>query len=165
MFSAIQEVNEVRNIEYVLDDDGYRVTIIADGGIRCHGDIAKAMVAGADMVMIGGLFAACTNSPAEDVFTKDQYSLQTTSTGHGSATNNFIEEGTIPKFKRYYGSASPLCKKIQKNIEGTVIELPCNGKTYEGLLNEMQEDLQSACSYAGVESVSVLRGKNIWKEL
>ena len=37
--------------------------LIADGGVRCHGDVAKAMVAGASMVMIGSLFSQCVDSP------------------------------------------------------------------------------------------------------
>ena len=53
MFSCILECTKDRNIP-----------IIADGGIRCNGDIAKALVAGATMVMCGSIFAACTDSPA-----------------------------------------------------------------------------------------------------
>ena len=43
------------------------VPLIADGGVKCNGDVAKAMSAGADMVMVGGMFAECVDSPAENI--------------------------------------------------------------------------------------------------
>ena len=160
-FSCVREANRARNISNTIGDQKY-VSIIADGGIRCNGDIAKAIVAGADMVMIGGLFAACEDSPAENIYDKPEFEMIKAGGSYIPGRKYFQEERTIIK-KRYYGSASSLCKEIQKNIEGTVIELPCNGKTYEGLLKEMQEDLQSACSYAGVKFVGDMREKEIWK--
>ena len=65
MFSCTKACSEV----FIGDneEDLERVPIIADGGIKCNGDIAKAMVAGADMVMAGGLFASCMDSPASVV--------------------------------------------------------------------------------------------------
>lgn len=99
--------------------------IIADGGIRHNGDIAKALVAGADMVMVGGMFAACQNSPAENIF---------------------IEGYTR---KKYYGSASPKNKGNKTHIEGFETILKCNEMTYCEKLKEIEEDLQSAISYAG----------------
>ena len=38
------------------------MSLIADGGVKCNGDVAKAMCAGADMVMVGGMFAECVDS-------------------------------------------------------------------------------------------------------
>ena len=45
----------------------YRIPVISDGGIRHPGDVVKALVAGADSVMIGGLFAGCNETPGEQV--------------------------------------------------------------------------------------------------
>ena len=109
------------------------IPIIADGGIKCNGDIAKAMVAGASMVMAGGLFAACTDSPAV------------------SSTVNDIPH------KAYFGSASAENKGHNNNIEGKLTNIVSNGMTYESKLNEIKQDIQSAVSYSGGDDLSSLK--------
>ena len=109
------------------------IPIIADGGIKCNGDIAKAMVAGASMVMAGGLFAACTDSPAV------------------SSTVNDIPH------KAYFGSASAENKGHNNNIEGKLTNIVSNGMTYESKLNEIKQDIQSAISYSGGDDLSYLK--------
>ena len=74
-----KEDGRKQNIRYLNTESGFmiseasmhedynlpeKVKIIADGGASCNGDITKALVAGADLVMAGGLFAACADSPA-----------------------------------------------------------------------------------------------------
>jgi len=113
-------------------DNGNIVPIIADGGIGCNGDIAKALVAGASMVMAGGLFASCTDSPA----------LNTT-------INGVIH-------KAYFGSASAENKGHNKHIEGKLNKIPNNGMNYFEKLTEIEQDLQSAVSYAGGDNLSSL---------
>jgi len=119
MFSCVMECAN----NYNSDID---VPIIADGGVRCNGDIAKALVAGASMVMCGSIFAACTDSPAPVV--KD--------------TNG-------RRYKQYYGSASIHNKIDKKNIEGTMKLMETDSFTYDEKLLEITQDLQSAISYAG----------------
>lgn len=101
-----------------------RKPIIADGGIRTHGDIAKSIRFGATMVMIGSLFAGHLESPGE------------------------LVEVDGEQYKEYYGSASEYQKGEHKNVEGKKILLPVKGHLKDTLV-EMQEDLQSAISYAG----------------
>lgn len=112
-----------------LEDTGAelkkRLPIIADGGINCNGDIAKALAAGAIMTMAGSVFSACMDSPAETVK---------------------IDQGV---YKRYFGSASERNKKERRHIEGVTKEIPSNYMTYEEKLEEIEQDLQSAISYAG----------------
>ena len=102
-----------------------KAKIIADGGAKCNGDIAKALVAGAELVMAGGLFAACADSPAMP--------LKVDGVMH----------------KAYYGSASFENKKTRTHIEGTLKNVPSNGMTLRKKLIEIEEDLQSSISYAG----------------
>ena len=102
------------------------IPIIADGGIRCNGDIAKALVAGATMVMCGSIFAACSDSPAP-----------------------IVKDVNGRRFKQYYGSASVHNKIDKKNIEGTMKLMDTDSFTYEEKLLEITQDLQSAISYAG----------------
>ena len=102
-----------------------RVPIIADGGVRCNGDIAKALVAGADIVMAGGLFACCSDSPASAI-----------------EIDGILHHA-------YYGSASFENKRTQTHIEGKLNHVPTCGMNLETKLQEITEDLQSSISYAG----------------
>lgn len=108
------------------------VPIIADGGIKCNGDIAKAIVAGADMAMAGGMFAACTDSPAVS-----------------SAINGV-------QHKAYFGSASAENKGHSNNIEGKLTNIHANNMNYEEKLAEIKQDLQSSISYAGGQCLAAL---------
>lgn len=113
------------------------VPIIADGGIKCNGDIAKALVAGADWVMAGGLFARCIDSPALEVHT---------------------ESG---KQKIYYGSASAENKGNNRHIEGVKRALEANDMTYEQKFIEIKQDLQSSISYAGGSCIDHLNDYDV----
>ncbi|MGF1373279.1 GMP reductase [Streptococcus infantarius] len=108
-----------------------RKPIIADGGIRTHGDIAKSIRFGATMIMIGSLFAGHLESPGK------------------------LVEVDGKQYKEYYGSASEYQKGEHKNVEGKKILLPVKGHLKDTLV-EMQEDLQSSISYAGGRDLHAL---------
>ena len=110
-----------------------RIPIIADGGVQCNGDISKALVAGADLVMAGGLFASCADSPSAAIEI----------------------DGVI--HKAYYGSASFENTKSQTHIEGTLKNIPSCGLTFEKKMIEIHEDLQSSISYAGGSDLSAFK--------
>lgn len=106
--------------------------LIADGGIRCHGDIAKAIAFGATMIMAGSILAGYDESPGTII----------------------KENGN--EYKEYFGSASIFNKVEATNIEGKKILVPYKGSiatTYQ----EIKEDLQSAISYAGGKDLSALK--------
>jgi GMP reductase len=109
--------------------------IIADGGIREHGDIAKSVRFGATMVMIGSLLAGLEESPGKTVEVDGQI------------------------FKEYYGSASDFNKGEYRHVEGKRILEPVKG-TLEATLREMQEDIQSSISYAGGRKLMDIRKVN-----
>ena len=115
VFSCVMECAIDRNIP-----------VIADGGVRCNGDIAKALVAGASMVMCGSIFAACSDSPAP-----------------------LVKDVSGRRFKQYFGSASVHNKIEKKNIEGTMKLMDTDAFTYLEKMEEIKQDLQSAISYAG----------------
>lgn len=98
--------------------------IIADGGIREHGDIAKSIRFGATMVMIGSMLAGHEESPGQTVEVEGK------------------------RYKEYYGSASDFNKGEYKHVEGKRILEPIKGHLKD-TLREMQEDIQSSISYAG----------------
>ncbi len=109
--------------------------IIADGGIREHGDIAKSIRFGATMVMIGSMLAGHKESPGKTVEV----------------------DGKL--FKEYYGSASDFNKGEYKHVEGKRILEPIKG-TLASTLIEMEEDVQSSISYAGGTKLMDIRKVN-----
>jgi GMP reductase len=109
--------------------------IIADGGIREHGDIAKSIRFGASMVMVGSMLAGHEESPGDTVEV----------------------DGRL--YKEYYGSASDFNKGQYKHVEGKRILEPIKGKLAD-TLREMQEDLQSSISYAGGTKLADVRKVN-----
>jgi GMP reductase len=109
--------------------------IIADGGIREHGDIAKSIRFGATMVMVGSLFAGLEESPGKTVEV----------------------DGRL--FKEYYGSASDFNKGEYKHVEGKRILEPVKG-SLANTLREMQEDVQSSISYSGGTRLQDIRKVN-----
>lgn len=106
--------------------------IIADGGIRTHGDIAKSIRFGASMVMIGSLFAGHEESPGQTI-EKD---------------GKFVKE--------YFGSASEYQKGEKKNVEGKKMFVEQKG-SLQDTLTEMEQDLQSSISYAGGTTLDSIR--------
>ena len=104
------------------------IPIIADGGARHFGDIAKALVLGADMVMSGRFFAECIDSPAK------------------------IEHGR----KIYRGSTSYAAKGHNNHIEGQTLEID-EGCTYGERLEEIAQSLRSSISYAGGKDLSIFK--------
>jgi GMP reductase len=125
MVTTLEEVVEARTTR------NPEALVIADGGIGCNGDIAKALSLGADMVMAGSLFARCTDSPAQ-------------------------VDPTNPTRKLYFGSASSM-NGNKKNIEGRIVSLETNGMTYQEKMEEIKQDLASAISYAGGSCIKDLR--------
>lgn len=109
--------------------------IIADGGIREHGDIAKSIRFGASMVMIGSMLAGHEESPGKTVEV----------------------DGAL--FKEYYGSASDFNKGEYKHVEGKRILEPVKGKLANTLV-EMEQDIQSSISYSGGKKLMDIRKVN-----
>lgn len=106
--------------------------LIADGGIRTHGDIAKSIRFGATMVMIGSLFAGHDESPGKTV----------------------EQDGKL--MKEYFGSASEYQKGEKRNVEGKKMYVQYKGKLQD-TLTEMEQDLQSSISYAGGNKLQAIR--------
>lgn len=106
--------------------------LIADGGIRHNGDIAKSVRFGASMVMIGSMLA-----------------------GHEESPGNVIKiDGKT--YKQYWGSASEVQKGAYRNVEGKQMLVPYRGSISD-TLTEMQEDLQSSISYAGGRDLNAIK--------
>lgn len=109
--------------------------IIADGGIREHGDIAKSIRFGATFVMIGSMLAGHEESPGATVEV----------------------DGRL--YKEYYGSASDFNKGEYRHVEGKRILEPVKGKLAD-TLTEMEQDVQSSISYSGGKKLMDIRKVN-----
>ena len=136
MFSCVQLCGNLRGACWEEEAHG-PIPIIADGGVKHNGDIAKALVAGATMVMAGGMFASCSDSPAVC-----------------STIDNVTH-------KAYFGSASAENKGHSNNIEGKLTNIPCSNMTVGQKLLEITQDLQSSISYAGGKDLEAFKDNNV----
>jgi len=140
-------VPQVTAIMNAVEGSAGRVPVIADGGIRLSGDIAKALAAGADCVMLGGLFAGLEESPGELVIHRGRRFK--TYRGMGSAGAMSMGSGD-----RYgQGTVKDTRKFVPEGVEGRV--------PYRGTLSEftyqMVGGLRSAMGYCGCNSLEEFR--------
>ena len=144
---GVPQISAVANVAEALAPLG--VPLIADGGIRFSGDVAKAIVAGAYCVMIGGLFAGTEESPGEvELFQGASYksyrgmgSLGAMAQAHGSRDRYFQD------------ATSELEKLVPEGIEGRV---PYKGSIV-AILHQLTGGLRAAMGYTGSGSIDEMR--------
>ena len=111
--------------------------IVADGGIKDPGDITKSLVLGADLVMVGGMFSALTDSPGSTIRGTD---------------------GVL--YKEFWGSASAFQSGKSNRIEGTKKLLPLKQRSMLEEMEYITECLQSSVSYGGGRTLDCLKTVN-----
>jgi len=140
----------VPQITAVLDCAGaasqFDVPLIADGGIKFSGDITKAIAAGADAVMIGGLFAGTDESPGETVL----YQGRTFKTYRGMGSLGAMSDATRD---RYFQQDVETSKLVPEGIEGRV---PSKG-SLSGVVTQLVGGLQSGMGYCGCRNIQELK--------
>jgi IMP dehydrogenase len=139
-------VPQITAVGMVADALKGRIPLIADGGIRYSGDIAKALVAGASCIMIGGLFAGTEESPGEiELFQGRSYKSY-----RGMGSLGAMELGSKD---RYFQDASDADKLVPEGIEGRV--------PYRGLLrnivHQLAGGLRSSMGYVGCATIEEMR--------
>lgn len=127
----------------------YKIPAIADGGIKQTGDIAKAIAAGADSVMIGGLFAGLQESPGEKVL----YEGRTYKIYRGMGSFDAMKEGSKDRY--FQDVEDDIQKLVPEGIEGRV---PFKGEL-STTVYQMVGGLRAAMGYCGAENISVLQSK------
>lgn len=127
----------------------YDIGIIADGGIKMSGDITKALAAGADCVMLGGLLAGTKETPGEiiNINGKDVKSY----IGMGSLTA--MKKGSSDRY--FQGGIKELKKLVPEGIEATV---PYKGEIKD-VIHQMMGGLRSGMGYCGCETILELKEK------
>jgi len=137
--------------ECAQEADKYGIPIIADGGIRYSGDIAKAIAAGASCVMIGNLFAGTEESPGETIIYQGRSFKVYRAMGSVSAMR---ERGGR---ERYLQAEEEDPKKlVPEGIEGRV---PYKGKL-DDLIYQLMGGLRAGMGYCGAKDIEALRNKS-----
>jgi IMP dehydrogenase len=144
---GVPQISAVANVARALSGTG--VPLIADGGIRFSGDIAKAIAAGAHCVMIGGMFAGTEESPGEvELYQGASYKAYR---GMGSLG---AMSGKTGSADRYFQDASAEMEKlVPEGIEGRV--------AYKGslvaILHQLAGGLRAAMGYTGSADIDTMR--------
>ena len=149
---GVPQISAVANVAEALAAKG--VPLIADGGIRYSGDLAKAIAAGAHAVMIGGLFAGTEESPGEvELYQGASYksyrgmgSLGAMGDRHGSADRYFQDTST------------ELEKLVPEGIEGRV---PYKGSLVS-ILYQLAGGLRAAMGYTGSNDIEQMRTRPVF---
>lgn len=132
----------------------YDIPIIADGGIKYSGDIAKALAAGASSVMIGSLLAGCDESPGDLItFQGRQYKLYRGMGSIGAMTRGSAD--------RYFQEGTASDKLVPEGIEGRV---PYAG-TLKNVVFQLLGGLRSSMGYCGSINISTFQEKAEFVEI
>jgi IMP dehydrogenase len=125
------------------------VPVIADGGIRFSGDIAKAICAGANAVMIGGLFAGTEESPGE----VELYQGASYKSYRGMGSLGAMAQGSKDRY--FQDATEELEKLVPEGVEGRV---PYKGSLVS-ILHQLAGGLRAAMGYTGSNSIEEMRTK------
>ncbi len=146
---GVPQITAVANVAEALRPSG--VPLIADGGIRFSGDLAKALAAGAHSVMIGGLFAGTEESPGEvELYQGASYKSYR---GMGSLGAMAQRHGSSDRY--FQDTTTELEKLVPEGIEGRV---PYKGSIVS-ILHQLAGGLRAAMGYTGSASIEDLRSK------
>ncbi len=124
-----------------------RTPVIADGGIKQTGDIAKAIAAGADAVMIGGLFAGVDESPGEMVL----YEGRSYKYYRGMGSLEAMKQGSKDRY--FQDAEDDIAKLVPEGIEGRVPHKGPLGDT----IYQMVGGLRAAMGYCGAKNIAALK--------
>jgi len=145
---GVPQISAIANVVTALKGTG--IPVVADGGIRYSGDIAKAIVAGANCVMMGSMFAGTEEAPGEvELFQGRTYKSYR---GMGSLGAMSKTQGSSD---RYFQDGSAVEKLVPEGIEGRV---PYKG-SLSAIVHQMMGGLSSAMGYTGCATIEEMRTK------
>ena len=143
---GVPQLTAINEVAKALEGTG--VPVIADGGIRYTGDIVKAIAAGADIVMLGSMFAGVEESPGETII----YEGRTFKSYRGMGSLEAMQKGSKD---RYFQDAEDDIKKlVPEGISGRV---PYRGKLIE-VMFQLIGGLRAGMGYCGAPSIDQLKG-------
>lgn len=150
---GVPQITAVANVVEALKGTG--VAVIADGGIRYSGDISKAIAAGADCVMLGGLFAGTEEAPGEiELFQGRSYKSY-----RGMGSLGAMQQGSKDRyFQDAEGNADKL---VPEGIEGRVAY---KGSVL-GVIHQLMGGLRSSMGYLGCATIADVHAKAAFMEI
>ncbi len=148
---GVPQISAVANVAEALRDCD--VPIIADGGVRYSGDLAKAIAAGAHTVMIGSLFAGTEEAPGEvELYQGRSYKSYR---GMGSIGAMTQQHGSSD---RYFQEGSAVEKLVPEGIEGRV---PYKGSVL-AIINQLMGGVRSSMGYVGCQDIAEMRTRPVF---
>ncbi|MAX52071.1 MAG: IMP dehydrogenase [Methylophaga sp.] len=145
---GVPQISAISNVAKALEGTG--IPVIADGGIRFSGDIAKALVAGAHTIMIGGMFAGTEEAPGEvELYQGRSYKSYR---GMGSMGAMQQKQGSSD---RYFQESSEADKLVPEGIEGRV---PFKG-SLSAVIHQLIGGIRASMGYTGSATIEDMRTK------
>ncbi len=145
---GVPQITAVSNVAEVLKDSG--IPLIADGGVRYSGDVAKVLAAGASTVMLGGLFAGTEEAPGEvELFQGRSYK---TYRGMGSLGAMSQQQGSSD---RYFQEEDNVEKLVPEGIEGRV---PYKGSML-AIIHQLLGGVKASMGYTGCKTIKIMHDK------
>ena len=142
-------VPQISAVDHVCETIKNEVPVIADGGIRYSGDIAKAIVAGANTVMIGGLFAGTKEAPGE----VELYQGRSYKSYRGMGSLAAMQQGSSDRY--FQDDDAGAEKFVPEGIEGRV---PYKGSVVN-ILHQLLGGIRSSMGYVGCANMEEMRSK------
>jgi IMP dehydrogenase len=153
---GVPQITAIDNVAKALD--GTDVPLIADGGIRYSGDIAKAIAAGAHTVMMGGMFAGTEEAPGEIVL----FQGRSYKSYRGMGSIGAMQQGSADRYFQDNTGANPNADKlVPEGIEGRV---PYKGSMVS-IVFQMAGGLRASMGYCGCASIEQMRNQAEFVEI
>ncbi len=152
---GMPQVSAIANVAAALEGTG--VKLIADGGIRFSGDLAKAVVAGAHTVMIGSLFAGTEESPGE----VELYQGRSYKTYRGMGSLGAMSQRYGSSDRYFQDPTDEVEKLVPEGIEGRV---PYKG-ALANIVHQLVGGLRSAMGYTGCPDIEAMRTRPVFSRV
>jgi len=144
---GVPQLTAIHNVSAALKDLG--IPMIADGGIRFSGDIAKALAAGADCVMLGGMFAGTEEAPGE----VELYQGRSYKSYRGMGSLGAMTQGSADRY--FQDNDANADKYVPEGIEGRV---PYKGPIGQ-VIHQLMGGLRSSMGYLGCKTIAEMHEK------
>ena len=150
---GVPQLTAIHNVADALKDSG--VPLIADGGVRFSGDLAKALAAGASAVMLGGMFAGTEEAPGEI----ELYQGRSYKSYRGMGSLGAMSQGSSDRY--FQDNESNADKFVPEGIEGRV---PYKGPIVQ-IIHQLVGGLRSSMGYLGCATIADMHAKAEFVEI
>ena len=151
---GVPQITAIANVAQALAGSG--VPVIADGGVRYSGDVAKALAAGADAVMMGGMFAGTDEAPGEIIL----FQGRSYKSYRGMGSVGAMQAGSADRYFQEGDNPNP-DKFVPEGIEGRV---PYKGSVKQ-ILFQLAGGVRSSMGYCGCASIQEFHDKACFVEI